>query len=103
MDFPTKIIPVELSDGTIIKVEVTSIGEQRVAFQSRPFKEITNSIKSIANELAIAVNEIDRTIQPDKVSVKVGLEVSVDAGKLTTLIVKGAGKANLEITMEWSK
>jgi hypothetical protein len=90
MDFPTKIIPVELSDGTIIKVEVTSIGEQRVAFQSRPFKEITNSIKSIAN-------------QPDKVSVKVGLEVSVDAGKLTTLIVKGAGKANLEITMEWSK
>ncbi|MEH1867203.1 MAG: CU044_2847 family protein [Nostoc sp.] len=103
MDLPTKIIPVELSDGTVIKVEATSIGEQRVAFQARPFREVTNTIKSIANELAITLKEINQTVQPDKVSVTVGLEVAVESGQLTTLIVKGAGKANLEITMEWSK
>jgi Trypsin-co-occurring domain 1 len=103
MDLPTKLIPVELSDGTLIKVEVTSIGEQRVAFQSRPFQEVTNAVKSIASELAVTLKEINQTVQPDKISVKVGLEMAVDSGQLTALIVKGTGKANLEITMEWGK
>jgi hypothetical protein len=103
MDSPTKIIPVELSDGTVIKVEVTSIGEQRVAFQTRPFREVTDAVKSIAGELAITLKEINQTVQPDKISVKLGLEVAVESGQLTALLVKGAGKANLEITMEWGK
>jgi Trypsin-co-occurring domain 1 len=42
-------------------------------------------------------------VQPDKISVKVGIEVAVESGQLTALIVKGSGKANLEITMEWGK
>jgi hypothetical protein len=103
MDVPTKIISVELSDGTLVKVEATTIGEQRVAFQSRPFQEVTNAVKSIVSEVAVPLKEISQTVQPDKVSVKLGLEVAVDSGQLTALIVKGAGKANLEITMEWSK
>ncbi len=32
MDPQTRIIPVELSDGTIVKIEATPIGEQRIAF-----------------------------------------------------------------------
>ena len=32
-----------------------------------------------------------------------GIEVAVESGQLTALIVKGSGKANLEITMEWGK
>jgi Trypsin-co-occurring domain 1 len=35
--------------------------------------------------------------------VKIGFEVAVESGQLTALIVKGSGKANLEISMEWSK
>jgi Trypsin-co-occurring domain 1 len=103
MDSPTKIIPVELSDGTIIKVEATPIGEQRVAFQSRPFQEVATAVKSITSEIAATLKEINQTVQPDKISVKLGLEVAIESGQLTALIVKGAGKANLEITMEWSK
>ena len=103
MDLPTKIIPVELSDGTIIKVEATQIGEQRVAFQTKPFKEISATVKSISSEIAETLKEIHQTVKPDKISVKLGLEVAVESGQLTTLIVKGSGKANLEITMEWSK
>jgi Trypsin-co-occurring domain 1 len=103
MDLPTKIIPVELSDGTIIKVEATQIGEQRVAFQTRPFHEIAANVKSITGEIAETLKEIHQTVKPDKISVKLGLEVAVESGQLTALIVKGAGKANLEITMEWSK
>jgi len=103
MDLPTKIIPVEMADGTIIKVEATLIGEQRVSFQNRPFQEITAAVKSVTGELAGTLKEISQTVQPDKISVKLGLEIAVESGQLTALIVKGAGKANLEIAMEWSK
>jgi hypothetical protein len=103
MESPTKIIQVELSDGTMVKVEATPIGEQRVSFQSRPFQEVATAVKSITNELAGTLKEISQTIQPDKISVKLGLEVAIESGQLTALIVKGAGKANLEITMEWGK
>jgi hypothetical protein len=103
MDIPSKIISVELADGSFIKIEATPIGEQRVAFQSRPFRDITNSVKAIATELAVTLQEINQTVQPDKVSVKLGLEIVVESGQMTALIVKGAGKANLEIAMEWQK
>jgi Trypsin-co-occurring domain 1 len=103
MDSPTKIIPVELSDGTIIKVEATPIGEQRASSATRPFKEVTAIVKSITGEIAETLKEINQKVQPDKISVKVGIEVAVESGQLTALIVKGSGKANLEITMEWGK
>lgn len=103
MDLPAKIIPVELLDGTIVKVEATPIGEQRVAFQNRPFQEVATAIKSITGEIALTLKEISQTVQPDKISVKLGIEVGVESGKLTALLVKGTGKANLEITMEWDQ
>jgi hypothetical protein len=97
MESQTTIIPLELSDGTIVRVEATPIGEQQVAFQPRPFKEATDAIKAVAKELG----EVLQEVKPDKASVKFGLEIAIESGKLTTLIVKGSGKANLEITLEW--
>jgi hypothetical protein len=32
-----------------------------------------------------------------------GVEFGYESGQLTALIVKGTGKANLKITMEWTK
>ena len=103
MEFQTQIIPVELSDGTVVKVEATPIGEQRVAFRSRPFSEATTAIQSLTHEIADTLQSINQEIKPDKFSVKMGLEVAIESGQLTALIVKGSGKANLEITMEWNK
>lgn len=104
MDSTTEIIQVQLSDGTIINVEATPIGEQDVSSPTnRAFREITDSIKSIATELAETLKEINQSVQPDKISIKLGLEIAVESGQLTALIVKGAGKANLEITMEWGQ
>jgi hypothetical protein len=95
----TTIIPLELSDGTIVRVEVTPIGEQKIAFQKRPFKEATDAIKAIAKELSGVLQEVN----PDKATIKFGLEIAIESGQITTLIVKGSSKANLEITLEWSK
>jgi hypothetical protein len=29
------------------------------------------------------------------------MELAIESGQLTAIIVKGSGKANLEITLEW--
>ncbi|MBD2521050.1 CU044_2847 family protein [Nostoc sp. FACHB-133] len=99
----TKIISFELSDGKIIKVEVTPIGEQPVSDETRVFKQATEIIKSIAEDVAVTLKDISETVKPDKFSVKLGLQIGVESGQLTALIVKGTGTANLEITMEWGK
>ncbi|MGB5594471.1 MAG: CU044_2847 family protein [Crocosphaera sp.] len=97
-----KIIPLKLSDGKTIKVEVTQIGEQPVSAETRIFKNATNIIKSIANDVADTLKEVNETVKPDKFTVTFGLEIAVESGELTAFIVKGTGKANLEITMEWN-
>jgi len=102
MELPTKPIQVQLSDGSLIRVEATLIGEQRVASHTQLFKEVTTVIRSIAKELSSTLQDVQREASPDKMSVKLGVEIAVESGQLTALIVKGAGKANLEITMEWS-
>jgi hypothetical protein len=103
MDTQTKVIPVELSDGTLIRVEVTALGEQRVAYQSRPFKEVTSTIKNVTNEIASTLQSIKEEIKPDKISIKLGLEIAIESGQITALIAKGSSKANFEISMEWNK
>lgn len=48
-------------------------------------------------------NQVTETldkIKPDKASANFGVELAVEAGNLTALIVKGWGKGNLEITLE---
>ena len=95
----TTIIPLELSDGTIVRVEATPIGDQEIAFNQQPFKEARDAIKAIAKELSGVWQEV----KPDKATIKFGLEIAIESGKITTLIVKGSSKANLEITLEWSK
>ena len=41
-------------------------------------------------------------VAPTKASVEFGIEVAVEPGKVTALWVKGSGKANLKITLEWA-
>ncbi|AVH73457.1 CU044_2847 family protein [Nostoc sp. 'Lobaria pulmonaria (5183) cyanobiont'] len=99
----SKIVSFELSDGKIIKVEVTPIGEQPVSDETRVFKQATEIIKSIAEDVAGSLKDISQTVKPDKFSIKLGLQIGVESGQLTALIVKGTGTAKLEITMEWGK
>ena len=99
MEPQTTIIPLQLDDGTVVNVEATLIGEQPVADQSRPFKVITDTIRAVAKEMLGVLQEA----APDKATIKFALEVAVESGNLTALIVKGTGKGNLEITLEWNK
>ena len=95
----TEAIPVELPNGTIIKVEVAQTGREDVAFKTFSFTQITEALEGIVG----AITETLQKVQPTKAAVKFGMEMAVEAGQLTALIAKGSGKANLEITLEWSK
>jgi hypothetical protein len=73
MDRRSEIIPIELSDGTIVKIEATPLGQQQVSsLRSLPFKEVTAVIRAFARDVANSLQEVSATAQPDKISVKMG-------------------------------
>jgi hypothetical protein len=95
-------IPVTLANGATIRFQVSQpeAGPMDVAdIGALPFKQVTEALREIVAELK---ETLDR-VKPDKASVKFGVEIAAKPGDLTTLIVKGSGKGNLEITLEWGR
>ena len=93
-----ELIPVTLANGTQIRMAATMLGgEEDVAFKLLSFDEVTNTIEGIAGSLNAALQKV----KPKKASVEFGLEVAVESGKLTSLLVNGSGTATLKITLEW--
>jgi Trypsin-co-occurring domain 1 len=96
----TQIVPVTLTDGTIIRIEARDLGGATKvgAFDSQSFKDLTKSIEAIA---ATFRESLER-IEPRKASIEFGIEVGLESGQLTALICKGSGKANIKVALEWS-
>ena len=102
MEPRSKIITVQLDDGTSVKINATALGgEEDVLDLERilPFKAVTDTIESVANAVLATLQKV----KPDKASIEFGVEVALESGALTTLIVKGTGTGNLKITLEWGK
>jgi hypothetical protein len=100
MEPRTEIIKTELDNGTIVHIQATALGgEEEVAFTFPSFKEVTNAIEGIA----VAVTNSLQKVKLQKASVEFGLEVALEAGQLTALLVKGTGTSNLKITLEWGE
>ncbi|WP_017716948.1 CU044_2847 family protein [Kamptonema formosum] len=98
----TEIVRVKLPNGQEVNIEARMLGgSQKISSSSQilSLDNLTNSIEGIA---AAIVNHLQQ-VKPTKTSVKLGLEVALESGQLTALIVKGSSKGNLEITMEWAK
>ncbi|MBK7540427.1 MAG: hypothetical protein IPP10_08955 [Candidatus Competibacteraceae bacterium] len=93
-----ELIPVRLANGTQIRVAATILGGHKdVAIKPLSFDEIADTIEGIAGSLNAALQKV----KPKKASVEFGLEVAVESGALTALLVKGTGTATLKITLEW--
>ncbi|MGB3509668.1 MAG: CU044_2847 family protein [Microcoleaceae cyanobacterium] len=91
-------IPVELPNGAIVRVEVAEVGgREDVASSILSFKPVTDALEGVTEAIASTLEKA----KPTKATVKFGMEISVESGKLTTAIIKGSGKGNLEITLEW--
>lgn len=98
-EFPTEKVAVLLPDGTSIKIEVSDFGREEVSLKEFSFDEISNALYGMTAALKGAIEKA----KPKKASIKFGLEVGVESGGLTAIIVKGSGKANLEVTLEWEE
>jgi hypothetical protein len=95
-----QLIPVQLDGGVKVHVEATVLGgEEDVAFKLFSFQGVTDAIEAIAT----AVDAAMQKVKPKKASIEFGVEVAVESGQLTTLLVKGSGTANFKIALEWGE
>ena len=90
-------VPVQLPNGAIVQVEVTKTGREDVSFDAKQFQPIADAIEGVVQMIAAPVQKA----KPKKATVKFGMELAIESGQLAAVIVKGSGKANLEITLEW--
>ncbi len=92
-------VPVQLPNGAVAKFEVTTTGREDVGFDSKQFQPIAEAIEGVVQMIATPIQKA----RPKKATVKFGMELAIESGQLTAVIVKGSGKANLEITLEWEQ
>ncbi len=94
-----ELVEVKLPNGATMRVQATVLGgEEDVAFGLLSFDDVSKTLEGIAEAISGAVHKV----KPTKAVVELGLELAVESGKLTTLLVKGNGKANLKIVLEWA-
>jgi hypothetical protein len=105
----TEIVKTKLPNGTIIRVQATLLESEigpsgaraKVANPLSPatFDNVTGAIEGIAETVVSTLQKV----KPRSASVEFGLEIAVESGGLTALLVKGTGTANLKITLEWGE
>lgn len=92
-------VPV-IIDGARMLVEISSADEMEVAVGDvLRIDDFLETIESFARALLGTLKKI----APDKATAEFSVEVAVESGALTTLLVKGSGKGNVKITLEWSR
>jgi hypothetical protein len=92
-------VPVQLPNGETVKFEVTQTGREDVGFDPKQFQPVAEAIEGVVQMIAAPPQKV----RQKKASVKFGMELAIESGQLTAVIVKGSGKANLEITLEWER
>jgi len=94
------LVTAELGDGVIIHVEARRAGdsEEDVGIgKALAFDGVIDSIEANSRSMTAALAKA----KPDKATVEFGLDIAVEAGQLTSLLVKGSGTATLTVTLEW--
>jgi hypothetical protein len=90
----TAYFEVSVVDDTLENAEeqVASLAE------SLNFAQVEKAIQGVAQMLANALD----AVKPTKVGAEFGIEFGIDAGGLIAVFVRGSGKANLKISLEWA-
>jgi hypothetical protein len=96
----SEIVPVTLQSGQTIQVEATvKSQEEDVAFAVPSIEGLSEAIEGLSASILDGL----KRIQPRKATVEFGIEVGLEAGKLTALLVKGTGTASINVTLEWGE
>jgi hypothetical protein len=98
MDQTTRTVQVELGNGKTMLVEaVFTSGEAEIADSSVSFEGVLDAIEGLSQSIASVLEKV----KPRKAMVEFGLQTSLEAGRLTALLVKGTGTASIKVTLEW--
>lgn len=99
----TRLLPVTLPNGTVVQMEVRVPAERDIAaFEGLPEPLSLDVMRDAIQGVAQLVDQALDKIRPQKIVVEFGIELSYEAGKLTSLIVQGATKGTLKISLEWT-
>jgi hypothetical protein len=96
---PNSLVKVDLGGNRFIAVEAHNVSPERPVGigDVLPFEGLSNSIEAIAERMTAAFDRV----KPDRAAVEFGVDVGVESGGLTALIVKGTGTATIKVTLEW--
>jgi len=97
------IVEIKLDNNTTILAEVlvkNNNGREKIASEiaEKKFSDFSNTVGKIASETLKPLKQINAK----KLTIKMGMNIGVESGKLTALLVEGSANANIEITIEWS-
>jgi len=97
----TRVIPVVVPDGSRFQIEARSTGgyEDVGALDNLPFETVTTILVNLGKALDGAIERIS----PKKASIEFGMEVAIEAGKLTALVCQGKTTANFTVKLEWER
>ena len=83
---------------TVIQVESPAVArEEDIANRIPAFEGFTEALSKIATSVRAGLAEVE----PSRATVEFGVDVSMEAGQATALIVKGTGAAHVTVTLEW--
>lgn len=104
MDNPSAAIPIMLGNGAVVYVPATP-GEDMEGLADMTGVNIPSidEIKDVIEGTARSILEVIEKVAPQKATVEFGLKITGKPGKLTALLVDGAGEGTLNITLEWGK
>jgi hypothetical protein len=66
-------VPVQLPNGAVVKVEVTSMGREDVGFDVKQFQPVADAIESVVLMIAAPIQKV----RPKKATVKVGMKLAI--------------------------
>lgn len=94
-------VPVKLPSGRTLAVEVAARdGRQPVAvLDALRFDDVI----ATAREIAELMGNVVESASPHEATVEFGVDVTLESGQLTTLLVKGSGTATLKVSLKWTQ
>jgi len=94
------IIPIELDDGTVVKIEVIMINpNEDVGLKLIQFNEVSKVIEKISKTVIASLKKVS----PQKIKIELGVYIGIESGQLTALLTQGTGNANFKIALEWNE
>ncbi len=79
--------------------EVGIFGNRQKPSQALQLEDVGDSIGAIAAAMSAAIARV----APDEAEVEFGVDVGLESGQLTSLLVKGTGNATLKVRLLWKK